>query len=344
MRIRSLVLLLPIVLLSTFVSSQRPGRPSNASSDPTATPSMMKNNTEIQVRVMGDDERPVNDILRVQLISAAGSPIAETFTNKEGNAEFRNQQFGMYQIRVQGSNIEEAVTGRFQVVTGETVHMEWVHVRPKDPNQAVGGKPQGQISASEMAVPDKARKEFDKGLEEFNKNNFKEADKHLEKAVEIYPKYARAWDVIGVIKAKSGDHAGAKESWQKAIDADDRNASAYFHLARVSIMNQQPGEAQKLVEKGLTAAPGEPEGLYLLTASEAMQGKWDEALANARKVHKGEHKQYADVHMIAAQGLAAQNQPKQAIEEYEVYLKEYPDSPRAAQVRQNMAQLQAKVQ
>jgi hypothetical protein len=42
--------------------------------------------------------------------------------------------------------------------------------------------------------------------------------------------------------------------------------------------------------------------------------------------------------------MPSENQPKLAIDEYELYLKEYPDSPRTAQVRQSMAQLQAKVQ
>jgi hypothetical protein len=94
MRIRSLSTLLLIVLLSMFLFAQRPGsRPPNAPSNATAAPSMMKNNTEIQVRVSGENERPVNDVLRVQLIRAANVPIAETFTNQEGMAEFRNQQF-----------------------------------------------------------------------------------------------------------------------------------------------------------------------------------------------------------------------------------------------------------
>ena len=39
-----------------------------------------------------------------------------------------------------------------------------------------------------------------------------------------------------------------------------------------------------------------------------------------------------------------EGQDKLAVEEYSVYLKEYPDSPKSAQIRQSMAQLQAKSQ
>jgi len=84
--------------------------------------------------------------------------------------------------------------------------------------------------------------------------------------------------------------------------------------------------------------------MFLLSSAQAMQGNWDGALATAKKVHAKEHKNFVDVHMIAAQGYAAKGLPKEAISEYELFLKEDPDSPKTAMVRQKMAQLQAKVQ
>jgi tetratricopeptide (TPR) repeat protein len=347
MRIRSLRRLFLVVLASTFVLAQRPapspgrGVPGNNS---ISNVPQLSEDTEIQIRVSYPNERPVGESIHVQLVNSAGIPIASTFTTHEGTAEFRNQKFGTYQLHLEGPSIVEMTTQRFQIIPGEGMHMEWVHVQPRDLNQAVGGKPQGQISTAEMNVPEKAREEVDKGMESLEKNELKDAEKHFKKAVEIYPQYARAWNNIGVVKAKEGDRAGASEAWQKAIDADAKFGSAYFNLARVSIANKQPAEAQKLIEKGLVGDPNDAEGLFLLTSAQAMQGHWDEALATAKRVHAGEHKSFVDVHMIAAQGYAALNQPKLAIGEYETYLKEYPDSPKTALVRQKMAQLQAKVQ
>jgi tetratricopeptide (TPR) repeat protein len=347
MRIRSLSTLLVAVLFPAFVVAQRttpaPGRSVPGSGNMSSIPQLVED-TEIQVRVAYENNRAVGESIHVQLINSAGIPITSTFTTHEGTAEFRNQKFGIYQLHLEGPSIVEMTTPKFQIVTGEGMHMEWVHVQPKDPNQAMGGKPQGQISTAEMNIPEKARKEVDKGMELMDKNDLKEAREHFNKAVEIYPKYARAWNNIGVIKAKAGDRPGAFEAWHKAIDADDRFGAAYFNLARINLANKEPAEAQKLIEKGLVGNPGNIEGLFLLATAQAMQGNWNQALVNVRKVHSGDHKKYPEVHLIAGQGLAAQDQAKLAIVEYEIYLKEYPDSPRAAQVRQTMAQLQAKVQ
>jgi len=132
-------------------------------------------------------------------------------------------------------------------------------VKPKQTNVA-SATPDGPVSMSvaEMNIPDNARKEMEKGMEYFDKNQYKDADKHFQKAVEIYPKYARAWNNIGVIKAKGGDRAGAMDAWKKAIDVDDKFGAAYFNLARVSIANKQPAEAQALIEKGLVVNPADP--------------------------------------------------------------------------------------
>lgn len=347
MRIRPLPALLFAVLFSTFVFAQSttktPGRGVPGSNAASSAPTFSED-TEIQVRVVLPNGRAIKDPVHVQLVNSAGIPMAGTYTMQDGMAEFRNQKFGTYQLKLDGATIEDVLTARFQIIPGEGVHMEWVHVTPKDPNAAVGGMPQGQVAAVEINIPENARKELDKGMEYFEKNQYKDADKHFQKAVELYPKYARAWNNIGVIKAKTGDRAGAVAAWQKAIDADDKFGSAYFNLARVSIANKQPAEAQKLVEKGLVGNPNDVEGLFLLASSQAMQGNWDDALATARKVHAREHKNFVDIHMIAAQGYAAKGQPKEAIAEYEFFLKEDPDSPKTAMVRQKMAQMQAKVQ
>ncbi len=348
MRIRSLSSLLLVLLVASCVFAQSsappPGRGVPGSNAANNVPTFSED-TEIQIRIHWPNGRPVKDPVHVQLVNSAGIPIAGTYTMQDGMAEFRNQRFGTYQLKLDGATIADTLTPRFQVIPGEGNHMEYVQVSPKEQNAAGGNAPGPMsMSAAEMNIPENARKEMDKAMEYFDKNQYKDADKHFQKAVEIYPKYARAWNNIGVIKAKGGDRPGAVEAWKKAIDADDKFASAYFNLARVSIANKQPAEAQALIEKGLSSNPNDVEGLFLLTSALAMQGKWDAALDAAKKVHAKDHKNYVDVHMIAAQGYAGKNQPKEAIAEYELFLKEDPDSPKTAMVRQKMAQLQAKVQ
>ena len=72
------------------------------------------------------------------------------------------------------------------------------------------------------------------------------------------------------------------------------------------------------------------------------RGEFQEALATINKVHAMPHEKFADVHLIAAEIYQKENRNAEALAESESYLKEYPDSPRALQVREAMAQIKSR--
>ena len=101
-------------------------------------------------------------------------------------------------------------------------------------------------------------------------------------------------------------------------------------------------EAEAYIGKALVSDPNNPEALTLLAREELQTKQYDKAIYNARKVHSLPHEHYPEVHIIAGDALLYQNKNAEAVKEYELYLKEDPDSPNAAQVRTAMAQIQAK--
>ena len=76
------------------------------------------------------------------------------------------------------------------------------------------------ISATSAAAPPKARKDYEKGTEQFRKGKFDEAQKKLEEAVSLYPNYAVAWVELGRAHVQKHNASGAKEAFQRAISAD----------------------------------------------------------------------------------------------------------------------------
>jgi hypothetical protein len=56
-------------------------------------------------------------------------------------------------------------------------------------------------------------------------------------------------------------------------------------------------------------------------------------------VHSGPHERFAVAHVIAAAALEKQNDAKGAIAEYQQFLKEDPNSPRAAGARKALERL-----
>ena len=297
---------------------------------------------ELQVRIAWPNERTVDESLHVQLLNTANVPIQDTFSRQDGTVLFHNVQVGSYHLKIDGGDIKDTVSDVFLIYPQERMHMEWIHVTPKEQANANVPHTAPTVSASELNAPPKARSEMEKGLEAFSKGDLKKAEEKLQKAVEIYPKYARAWDNLGVVRMRESNREGAREAFQKSIESDDKFTPGYLNLARLNMLENKIPEAVDLIKKGLAVDPNNVEGLALLAKEELVTHEYDKALADARKVHTLPHDHLADVHLIAGEALLHQNRSAEAVQEYEQYLKEYPDSPNAATVRRAMAQIQAK--
>src|SRR5882724_1812321 len=61
----------------------------------------------------------------------------------------------------------------------------------------MGGTGASILSATSLAAPNSAKKAWGKALEQEKKNKMEDAQKSLQKAVEIYPQYAAAWTELG---------------------------------------------------------------------------------------------------------------------------------------------------
>lgn len=111
------------------------------------------------------------------------------------------------------------------------------------------------ISATSAAAPGKAKKEFQKGREEASKGKFDSALQHLSKAVQIYPKYAVAWNDLGRVQLHKNDLANATTSFQHSIDADASYVSPYGGLADIALKAQQWKQLVELTDKLLALNP-----------------------------------------------------------------------------------------
>jgi tetratricopeptide (TPR) repeat protein len=152
---------------------------------------------------------------------------------------------------------------------------------------------------------------------------------------------AQAYNNLGVILINQGDKTAAKAAFDKAVQIDDQFAPGYVNLARLLVSNHE-SEAIAVLQKALIIDPNNLEGLALQARVQFNKGEFEEALATVNKVHAMPHEHFADVHLIAAEIYQKQNRNAEAVAESETYLKEFPDSPRASQVRQAIAQIRSR--
>ena len=280
---------------------------------------------ELTVRV--SYENPMGKIspVRVQVLSENRTPITDTYTREDGNATFAGIPAGNFFVRVTGMDIEDAMQS-FSIYARQTMHTEFVQIRLKASREPKSSS-SPSVSAATLNIPEKARKEFEKGMQAMNENKLPDADKHFSKALEQYPRYAAAWNARGVVDMKSNKPAEAHTMFQSAIDADKDFSLAYVNLGRLLVSEKKNVEAESILTKATSLDPRDPGALSMLANLNLSMGKLDDAIANARKAHDLPHADYPLVHLIAGMALEQKQLDAEAAAEFRQFLQESPHSP-----------------
>lgn len=297
-------------------------------------------NCDLYVSVRAIDEGSIDVPIQVDLMTARGW-IATVHIVGAEPAQFRVNNGKTYRLKISGNGIETTTTAFFEVNPLETLHRETVHVKPDNQasqTQSSAGSP--TISVSEMNIPKKASTEMKKGLDAYSKGDMENAAAHFEKAIAEYPRYARAYDMLGAIAMKGSDRIRAREFFSKSMQADNAFLPAYLDMARLELQDQNYAESESLLTKVIAANPSLPEATALLASTEFANKEYDKALADVERTHGlPNHEQFAEVHIMAGKVLRIQNRQGAAIAQFQLFLMEKPDSPQAASVREALATL-----
>ncbi len=199
------------------------------------------------------------------------------------------------------------------------------------------------ISMSSMKAPKKAKEAYEKAFKAVNKNkpDVDKAAKELEKAIEIYPDYAAAWDMLGQVKMQRKDVPGAKEAFQKAMAADANFVSPYMALADIDIQEKKYAEAADLTSRLLELNPHVPRGQFLNAVANYQLGKLDVAEDSIRKLQSSnEARNYTISHYVLGAILASKGNLPAAAGEFQLFLQKSPEHQYAGQVREKLAEWQ----
>ncbi len=286
-------------------------------------------NCDLSVSVRSGDERSIDAPFQVEVHSARGL-LATVHVFGAEPAQFRVVNGKTYRLKVTGNGFEAVTT-------------PYVHVKPenqKPTGELTRGSP--TISVSEMNIPKKASAEMNKGLDAYSKGDMEKAAAHFERAIVEYPRYARAYDMLGAIAIKGSDRVKARELFSKSIQADGAFLPAYVDLARMALQDQDYAESESLLTKVIAMNPSMPDATALLASTEFANKEYDKALADVQRTHAlRNHEQFAEVHIMAGKVLALQNHRGAAIVQFQLFLIEKPDSPQGESVRKTLASLEA---
>jgi tetratricopeptide (TPR) repeat protein len=300
--------------------------------------------TQIQVRVYYDNGRPAGHSLRVMLTNNAFTMVDQQFTDSQGGVTFyvSGGSAAQYKLKITGNDIEETQLERgFEISPCQAYHYENVTVKLKESASPVTGGT-GTVSEAELNIPDRARSEFEKGAKAMGKKDLEKARLHMTRATEIYPRYAEAFNVLGVIAMNTDHPDEGRAMFERAIQADDKHPAAYVNMAKILMGEKKFAEATAMVEKSVTLNPLNAESQSLLCYFQLMEGRLEDVVATAKRIHQLPHERFPQVHSMAAMALERLQRPRDAVEEYKLYVKEGQEGAQMERARAALASLEHK--
>jgi Tetratricopeptide repeat len=266
--------------------------------------------------------------ITLQMISdGGGGVVAEGRPDTEGVVTLRivgavvngsQKEYVTYRIRVFGPEIEE--TFQDNVEPGRADKFMNISLRRK--GEKPMPKDKGMVSANGLRIPHKAQKELEKGNKALAENKLDVAKEHINKAIELYPQFDEAYNMLGVVLLKSGDTMDGKKAFEKAVELNDKFARAYVNLAKLAIQDKEYEEAVMLIHKSLSVEPMSPEATSIACQAYLLTERYPDVVLSSRKLHALAHDGMTLCHFAAGVALTNLKQSSDAITEYNLFLSE----------------------
>jgi tetratricopeptide (TPR) repeat protein len=197
------------------------------------------------------------------------------------------------------------------------------------------------VSAAQLAVPGKARREFEKAQDSLRRNKFGDAASHIERALTFCPRYAEALLLRAVLERSQHSSKLAQADAEKAVEYDPGNGQAYIVLAASYIDLQRWDDAIRSLNHGIAIVPTYWPGYYEMSKAMLAKGDFADALRQAGKASTLDSTDYAPLHIVKGYAYLGLGNSVAATQELELYLKQEPSGSTAPQIRKTLDQLHA---
>jgi len=209
------------------------------------------------------------------------------------------------------------------------------------------GSVQGMtISATSALAPKDAKKAFEKAQNDQKKGKLEDAQKELEKATTIYPKYAAAWYDLGRLQEQLKNDEGAKKSYAQALAADSKYVNPYNQLASIAVREKKWQDVKDTTDRLLSLDPMNfPEAWFYNAVANYQLKNFDAAEKSARSGLKVDTDHVRpQMNQLLGVLLASREDYAGAAESLKNYLQVAPNGPEAETVKKQLAVVEQKLQ
>ena len=290
----------------------------------------------LTVTVRDNANQPITDArVEVRPVMSMGSSVSG-YTNRSGVFEAAGLGDGAYEIVAQKGVMQS--TERVEVGAGMTAMS--LRLETRDPEAAQIGN-NSTVSLAQYKVPKKAREEYKKADAALADRKLDDAHKHLAKALEIYPDFAEALTMRGIMNLEQKNFEAAINDLDHAIKSDSGYSMSYIAMGAAYNMTQRFDDALRVLDRGVSLAPQSWQGYFEMSKAQIGKSNYEAAIRAADKAQAFSDGRYPLVHLLKAHAMLALKQYDPAMGELQAFIDQAPKAPEAEGARTALEQVRA---
>jgi Flp pilus assembly protein TadD len=258
---------------------------------------------------------------------------AETEAGPNGKFRFRHLAPGSYVLTVSGlQRTVEIGPGLADVKGRVTVTISL--------RNAGGNAHEGErVSIHELAVPDAARREYQRAEKALGRRDAGQAERHLKRALELAPRFSAAWNELGTIAYQAGRYQDAESDFRTALQCDPGAYAPLVNLGGVLLNLSCWKEALEYNRLAVLRNPSDALANSQLGIACFYAGQIALAERYLRAAKQIDPAHFSHPQLMLAEIHLRRNESAAAADELQDLLTHHPDLPNAAGIRQAIARL-----
>jgi tetratricopeptide (TPR) repeat protein len=279
----------------------------------------------------------------VELNTDLGRTLSRTRTDSSGRYVFNGVPFGRVAIHVlplgtdydqQTQTIDIGDIGARGQLIPDNIQLDF-YLRPRksDPRQI-----NGVVFAQE--VPEEAKKLYESGVAELDRERGDQGVQQLRRAIEIFPTYFAALERLGQEYIKEQKWQDAAEMFSRSTAVNDQNFSSWYNLGFANYRTGKFAPAVEALNRATSLNRKVSSVYFVLGAAQRRLGKFDDAeksLLEAQKLDKGKTPDlYWETALLYTYDL---KRYQDAADQLELFLKADRKNPNAESVKKIIARL-----
>lgn len=300
-----------------------------------------------------DDEGHAVSSIRVSLEDENSQPIQTVFADSSGRFQFRGLRAGNYVVRIEPTGMpyeRAAVAVPLQSMTNSSINRSTTEdTTPVDitlRRKRVANGSRAVVFV--QVVPPRAREEFNRGASIIDKD-FPQGSLSLKKAIEIFPDYFDALELLGTQYIKVGLRDKDTTQFQSAIPILSRaiavNTKAPVSMYAIGVAYLKVNQIKDSIEwlqNSIAIDPVNPNAYLMLGLAYGGSGSLDQAEVALKKAYEQGGSEAADAHLYLAGIYNKREKYIEASRELELYIKEARGLKDKTQIKEMIAKLKAK--